>query len=89
MKNLNNAVERIKILECPTGDIENRVTGILEDYGVANKNDISVNRDKRYDTDGTEAYNIKLSKNTEESIIVLAQSGYDDYVAKVVNVYIK
>jgi hypothetical protein len=88
MSKIDAAVERIKILECPTGDVEKRVAGILEDYRVANGSEISVGRDESYDRDGAEAYRARFSGDVGKSIVVLAKSGYDDYVAKVVDAYI-
>ena len=35
MTNLEKAIDRIKILECPTGELEERLVSILEDYKVA------------------------------------------------------
>lgn len=88
MSKLDAAIERIRILECPTGDVEIRVAGILEDYKIANRNDIVVARDEDYDRDGAEAYRAIISEGEKKSIVVLAKSGYDDYVAKVVDAYI-
>lgn len=89
MPKLEDAVERIKKLECPTGDMENRVAGILEDYGVANKNEITIKRDENLDRDGAEGYSVRPTMSKERSIVVLATSGMDDYVAKVVDAYIE
>ncbi|ARC85926.1 hypothetical protein U732_1859 [Clostridium argentinense CDC 2741] len=86
MEKFKDAIERIKILQCPTGDVENRVAGILEDYGVANKKEITVNRNEELDSIGAEAYSVQIGGN-KESIVVLARSGKDDYVAEVVGVY--
>lgn len=86
MKKIDEAIDRIKILECPTGDIENRVTEILEDYRIANRNEISVNREQYFDAGEAQAYRVEI-KGEDESIMVLAKSGYDDYVATVVDVY--
>lgn len=88
MNNLKKAVERIKALECPTGDLENRVAGILEDYGIANRNVITVFRAEDRDRDGLEAYSAVVSGSQEPNITVLAQSGLDDYVATVADAYI-
>ncbi len=88
MEQFDKALDRIKKLECPTGEVENRVIGILEDYNVANKNDVIINRDSQLDNkDGTIAFSAKIN-GTNFSITVLTKSGMDDYVAKVENVYI-
>lgn len=88
MESLENAVERIKRLECPTGEVENRIAGILDDYGVAGKNEIRVKRNSVYDREDAQAYTIDLSGEEGRSVVVLAKSGMDDYVAKVVDAYI-
>ncbi|ADK14843.1 MULTISPECIES: hypothetical protein [Clostridium] len=86
MKKIDEAIDRIRTLECPTGDLENRVTEILEDYGVADRSKINVNRDEYFDKDEAQAYRVQIL-NQEHPIMVLAKSGYDDYVAKVTDVY--
>ena len=86
MQKIDEAIDRIRILECPTGDLQNRVTEILESYGVADRNNVSINRDERFDRDEAQAYRIEI-RGQEKTIIMLAQSGYDDYVAKVMNVH--
>lgn len=88
MAKIDDAIERIKILECPTGNVEARVTQILEEYGVASNNEITVERDKYADNVNGEAFRAKISGNIDKSIMVVAQSGLDDYVAKVTDVYL-
>ncbi len=88
MNNLEKAIDRIKVLECPTGELENRVVSILEDYEVANRDKITINRDEQWDRQGLEAYSAIISGNKEQQITVLAKSGLDDYVATVIDVYI-
>ena len=88
MENLDRAIDRIKILECPTGELENRVVDIFEDYRVADKNEITINRARQLDANGAEAYSAKILSNSPQSITILAKSGMDDYVAKVIDVSI-
>lgn len=88
MNKIDEAINRIKDLECPTGNLENRVEEILEDYRVANKEEISVKRNKNLDKNDSQAYLVKIS-GQNQPIVVLAKSGYDDYVAKVTDVYSK
>ncbi|KGK85989.1 hypothetical protein [Clostridium sp. HMP27] len=89
MSKIDDAIERIKILECPTGNVEARVAQILEEYGVASSNEISIERDKYIDNVNGEAYRAKILGDANQSIIVVAESGLDDYVAKVTDVYMK
>jgi hypothetical protein len=83
---INEAVNRIKILECPTGELENSVALILEDYGVADMDRVKIGRDSSLDRDEAQGYRVKI-QDEGQSIIVLAKSGYDDYVATVVDAY--
>ena len=88
MSRMDKAIDRIKILECPTGELENRVTGILEEYGVARKSQVSIDRVKLLDNDEAQAYKLKIP-GEKQSFIIMTSSGYDDYVAKVVDVQSK
>lgn len=88
MATIEEAIERIKALECPTGDIQYRVKGILTDYGIANKSQIMVSREHSLDKNGARGYNAKISSEEGVDIVILAVSGGDDYVAKVSDAYI-
>lgn len=85
MASIRAAIDRIKILECPTGELENRVAGILQQYEIANKNQITVKRDKDHDENGSQAYLATISGTNKEEIIILAEAGMDDYVVKIVD----
>ena len=89
MSKIEDAIERIKILECPTGEVENRIVGILEDYGVASSSEVEVKRNKNFDINGAEGFCAKIHGEKNQSIVILANSGMDDYVAKVVKAYVK
>lgn len=86
MNHIKDAIHRIRQLECPTGDLENRVSGILEQFGVAGKDQVNISRDTSLDREEAQAYRVE-TENRDLSLVVLARSGYDDYVAKVVDVY--
>jgi hypothetical protein len=87
MYNLEEAIEKIKTLECPAGDLENSVALILEDYKVASPNEIKMSLNKQEDKDGIQAYKAEIASSGER-IIVLAETGFDGYVTKVVDAYI-
>ena len=89
MSNIEDAIERIKILECPTGEVENRIAGILEDYGVASRGKVEVARYEGLIINGAEGFCVKIPGEKNRSIMVFANSGMDDYVAKVVDAYLK
>lgn len=84
MENLKNAIERLKVMECPTGQVERKIAGILEEYEVGNKGSIEVIRDEASDANEAQGYVAKV--NGSEILTVMATSGADDYVAKVVDV---
>lgn len=88
MATIEEALERIKAIECPTGDIQGRVKGILTDYEIANQSEIMVSREYSLDTKGTRGYQARISCEGGMDIIILAVSGEDDYVAKVSDAYI-
>lgn len=86
MGNIDDAISRIRALECPTGELENRVAGILEDYGITDKSQVKFKMDNKLGGDDVQAYRVKIA-DEEETFVVLAKSGYDDYVAKVTDAY--
>lgn len=88
MTKIDEAISRIRMLECPTGELENRVTEILEDYKVSIGRNIKVNRDNNFDSGEAQAYIVEI-EGEDKFIMVLAKSGYDDYVATVVGAYTK
>ncbi|MDV3425653.1 MAG: hypothetical protein LIR50_00005 [Bacillota bacterium] len=85
MKRFDEAIDRIRVLECPTGDLENRVTEILESYGVADRNKVCIIRDEHFDKGEAQAYRVEIL-GYDQPVIIFAQSGYDDYVEKVMDV---
>lgn len=89
MSNLDDAVKRIKELECPTGDVQNRIAQIIVSYEAADIHQVTVNREEELDEDGAQAYIARMSNIEDKDIVVLATSGIDDYVAKVVDVYVR
>ncbi|WFA09049.1 hypothetical protein [Tissierella sp. Yu-01] len=88
INNVNSAIDRIKSLECPTGEVESRVADILQEYNVANKSEVNIYRNESLDSVGAEAYTANFANNPNQHLVVLAKSGLDDYVATVVDAYI-
>lgn len=88
MTGLDEAVERIRLLECPAGEVEARVTDIIVAYDVAKRNEITVLREYKLDRDGAQGYRASLSPDSGVHLKLWAKSGADDYVAKVVGVSI-
>lgn len=88
MNKIDEAIDRIRILECPTGDLESRVAEILEDYRIADRSKVNIHRDSKLDREDAQAFKVQIP-GERQSIVVMAKSGYDDYVAKVTDVYSK
>ena len=86
MSKINEAISRIRSLECPAGDLQNRVTEILLDYGVTNLDKVNIKRDNKLSNGEAQAYRVKIA-DAGESFVVMAKSGYDDYVTKVTDAY--
>jgi hypothetical protein len=89
MSYIEDAIGRIKELECPTRKIENRIAGILEDYGIAYRSEVEVKKYEGMEIRGEKGFCVKIPGDNNQSIIILANSGMDDYVAKVKDAYIK
>ena len=87
MGNLENAIAEIKVLECPTGDIKSRVRGILKDHEIAHGTEITVSRNHMLDKNGARGYSAKITRDDGLTINVLAVSGMDDYVTKIIDAY--
>ena len=88
MENLEGAMESIKVLECPTGDIKNRIRDILKEFEIANRSEIIVSRYHPLDKNGARGYSAKITRDKGLDIAILAVSGMDDYVVKVMDAYI-
>lgn len=89
MPYIEDAIKRIKELECPTGKVENRIAGILEDYGIANRSEVEVIKYEGMEISGEKGFCVKIPGDNNQSLIILENSGMDDYVAKIKDVYIK
>ncbi|HZJ57293.1 MAG TPA: hypothetical protein VFD89_03525 [Clostridia bacterium] len=87
MPNIKEAMDRIRILQCPTGQLEERVANILEDHNISPKSEILISREKRLDKDGAEAYTVTISDRLDPAITLLAKSGIDDYVVQIKDIY--
>jgi hypothetical protein len=83
MDQMSEALNTIRSLDCPTGDLENRVADILDEYGIAQRSRIKITKLETTDRDDGETYQVDIP---EQSFIMQAKSGLDDYVVKVVNV---
>ena len=88
MPSITDAIERLKTLQCPTGDIKYRIAAILKDHEIENINEIKVDKDEGFIDNGEETYTVEISMKDGQSIMVLAKSGMDDYGAKVTDAYI-
>jgi len=86
MTKLKDAIDRISILECPTGELEKNIVNILEDYKVASKREIIISRHKKADRGDIKAYKIEFMNNKAQSFLIFTEVGMDGYVVKVLEV---
>lgn len=87
MASIEKAIDRIKTLQFPTGELGGRVAQILDDCGIASEKDVTIKRDEESDIDTAEAYKVTIPGNPDPCLTILARSGADDYVAWVVDVH--
>lgn len=85
MNKINEALDEIIKIECPTGELEKRINNILVDYDLINKNTI-VTEDETLNTIDAKAF---CANTSNGRLVVMARSGMDDYVATVVSAYIR
>lgn len=85
---IKEAMEGIKSLEFPTGELETRIIGILLEYGISNEDEINISRCKDLDREGAKAYIVDFPNREDQSMLVFARSGMDDYVVKILDVYL-
>lgn len=84
MANIQNAIDRIRKVQCPTGELEEKVAGILEGYEVAKREDVSLHREENFDRDNALGFRAEINTPQKISIRILARSGAEDYVAQVI-----
>jgi hypothetical protein len=80
-------MEEIKHLECPTGEVADRVMSILEDYNPSGQYQIIEEEDDDFIEDHMKLYNVFSEDEEAPSFGVVVKEGLDDYVAEVVDVY--
>ncbi|WP_234117418.1 hypothetical protein [Clostridium hydrogenum] len=61
MEKTDEAIDRIRTLECATGSLEDRITEILEDCRVAHENQIKIDRDEYLDKEDAQAYKVEIA----------------------------
>lgn len=89
MTKIEEAMDRIKNLECPAGELRSRIAQIMEEYGIENKDKVEVKRYEGININGSAVFHIDIPDSQDESIVIIADSGMDDYVTKVTDAYLK
>lgn len=83
----NNMMEEIKHLECPTGEVIDRVMSILESHNPYGQYQIVEEADDDFIDDHMKVYSVFSEDEESPSFGVVVKEGLDDYVAEVVDVY--
>lgn len=87
MKEMEAVLMQLNELQCPAGEVEQRVEKIVAASGLSTKQEIQVSRNRQFDRDGATAYCVNLPGQATKEIIVLTAIGMDGYVEKVVQAY--
>jgi hypothetical protein len=87
MEDYQRVLDRLSIMECPAGKVENKVIDIFVAYQVADENNIRVKRDEKLDRKDLEGYRAEIYGANPIKFALLCKSGQDDYVSKIVDVY--
>ncbi|SEO62878.1 hypothetical protein [Propionispora vibrioides] len=89
MEPIDDILGRLKRMECPAGEVADRVRTMLAEYEAVAETEIAVFRERSLDRDGTQGYVARFPRNQNGlGLAVLTESGMDDYVAKVVDAYL-
>lgn len=86
MKSIDEAIERLKTLVCPTDDFMYRIKAILLDKGINDYKEIKVDKVEEFIDNGRETYIAKVKINDSNTLVIKADSGLDDYVLNVTDV---
>lgn len=83
----NELVKRIIGIECPTGEVTDRVINVLEDYNPGGEYQITSRPDTDYDETRLRYYRAFSETGDNPDLIMVVKEGKDGYVAKIVDAY--
>ena len=84
MAQMSKFIERMNNMQCPNGEIEDKVKTIVEEYHLASKDQVSVHRETDFDTVEAEGYRLDINNENPMSFKVLTSTGAEDYVIRVI-----
>ena len=87
MQKDKDLVKKIIGIECPTGEVADRVTSVLEEYNLGGEYQITSRADNDYEETRLRYYRAFSETNDNPDLIMVVKEGKDDYVAKVVDAY--
>jgi hypothetical protein len=87
MANDNSIVKKIIGIECPTGEVTERVIGVLEEYNLDGQYQITSRTDDDYDETRLKYYRAFSESENTPDLIMVVKEGKDDYVAKIIDAY--
>lgn len=84
MAQVREFIERMNKMQCPNGEIEQKVAKLVEEYHLGQKDQVAVYRETDYDTAEVEGYRIDIVNENPVSFKLLATTGAEDYVIRVI-----
>lgn len=89
MEPIDDILGKLKRMECPAGEVADKVRAMLAEYEAVPETEIAVFRERSLDQDGAQGYIARFPRNHNGlGMAVLTESGLDDYVARVVDAYL-
>ena len=83
----NEIFEELKHIECPTDNLLERVTDVLEQFNPQGEYQIIAEEENDFIHDNIRVYNAISENGFSPSISVVVQEGLDNYVAKVIDAF--
>ena len=86
---IEDALEKIKSLECSAGELRNRIAGIFEECGIADSNEVTVEKYDGISINGSVAFHASIPGTKNKAVTVLAGPGMDGSLTKVNDAYVE
>ena len=83
----NDLIKRIIGIECPTGEVTDRVINILEEYNLDGQYQITSRTDEDYEETRLKYYRAFSETGDNPDLLMVVKEGMDGYVAKIVDAY--
>lgn len=83
-----DVLKRIIGIECPTGNVTDRVINVLEEYNLGGEYQIMSEADDDFDETRLRFYKAFSETADNPDFVMVVKEGKDGYVAKVVDAFV-